>query len=60
MTYLDGQCAGYGAKGVPTCLTIAGIGNGYKNSVAIVKQGNNATTAAGAARAYKGDRWNDE
>jgi len=59
VTYLDGQCAGYGAKGVPTCLATSGIGNGFKNSVAIVKQGNNATTAAGASRAYKGGSLND-
>jgi hypothetical protein len=31
----------------------SGIGLGYKNSVAIVTQGNDATTAAGAARAYR-------
>ena len=31
-----------------------GIGLGYKNSVAIVTQGNDTTTAAGAARAYRG------
>ena len=31
-----------------------GIGLGYKNSLAIVGQGNDTTTAAGAARAYGG------
>jgi len=32
----------------------AGIGLGYKNSIAIVRQGNDITTAAGASRAYQG------
>ena len=36
-----------------------GIGLGYKNSVAIVNQGNDNTTAAGAARAYSGGSKND-
>jgi hypothetical protein len=35
------------------------IGLGYKNSVAIVSQGNNSTSAAGAARAYTGGSKND-
>jgi hypothetical protein len=35
------------------------IGNGYKNSLAIITQGNNATTAAGAARAYGGGTKSD-
>lgn len=35
------------------------VGIGYKNSVAIVKQGNDTTTAAGAARAYQGGSLND-
>jgi hypothetical protein len=39
--------------------TSAAIGLGYKNSVAIVDQGNDATTAAGAARAYQGGSKND-
>ena len=34
--------------------TSAGIGLGLKNSIAIVAQGNSITTAAGAARAYRG------
>jgi hypothetical protein len=37
----------------------AAIGIGYKNSVAIVNQGNGATTGAGAARAYTGGSKND-
>ncbi len=37
----------------------SGIGLGLKNSVAIVNQGNDTTTAAGAARAYAGGSKND-
>ena len=36
-----------------------GIGLGYKNSEAIVDQGNDTTTAAGAARAYGGGSKSD-
>jgi hypothetical protein len=36
-----------------------GIGLGYKNSLAIVNQGNDTTTAAGAARAYGGGSKSD-
>jgi hypothetical protein len=36
-----------------------GIGLGYKNSIAIVNQGNDLTTAAGSARAYLGGSLND-
>ena len=36
-----------------------GIGLGYKNSIAIVNQGNDTTTAAGAARAYAGGSKSD-
>jgi len=36
-----------------------GIGLGYQNSLAIVAQGNDATTAAGAARAYAGGSQSD-
>jgi hypothetical protein len=36
-----------------------GIGLGYKNSLAIVGQGNDTTTAAGAARAYPGGSQSD-
>ena len=36
-----------------------GIGLGYKNSIAIVNQGNDTTTAAGAARAYAGGSQSD-
>ena len=36
-----------------------GIGLGYKNSNLIVTQGNDSTTAAGAARAYVGGSLND-
>jgi hypothetical protein len=37
----------------------AGFGLGYKNSIAIVNQGNGATTGAGAARAYVGGSKSD-
>jgi formylglycine-generating enzyme required for sulfatase activity len=37
----------------------SGIGLGYKNSLAIVAQGNGTTTAAGAARAYSGGSQSD-
>ena len=37
----------------------AGIGLGYKNSLAIVAQGNDTTTAAGATRAYAGGSKSD-
>lgn len=36
-----------------------GIGLGYRNTIAIVDQGNDSTTAAGAARAYAGGSKND-
>ncbi len=39
--------------------SITGIGIGYKNSIAIVLAGNNATSAAGAARAYTGGSKSD-
>lgn len=35
-------------------ISNSGIGLGYKNSLAIIKQGNDAETAAGASRAYTG------
>jgi hypothetical protein len=38
---------------------VLGIGLGYKNSLAIVAQGNGTTTAAGAARAYGGGSQSD-
>jgi len=38
---------------------VLGIGLGYKNSKAIVDQGNDNTTAAGLARAYAGGAMND-
>jgi hypothetical protein len=37
----------------------AGIGLGYLNSIKIVSQGNDETTAAGASRAYNGGSLND-
>jgi hypothetical protein len=37
----------------------SGIGLGYKNSLAIVAQGNDTTTAGGAARAYAGGSKSD-
>ena len=39
--------------------TSAGIGLGLKNSIAIVSQGNDTTTAAGVARAYSGGALTD-
>jgi len=39
--------------------TSAGVGLGLKNSIAIVSQGNDTTTAAGVARAYGGGTLND-
>ena len=39
--------------------TTSGIGLGYKNSIAIVTQGNDITTAVGAARAYSGGSKSD-
>jgi hypothetical protein len=39
--------------------TSTGIGLGLKNSIAIVNQGNNSTTAAGLARAYAGGSLSD-
>jgi hypothetical protein len=36
-----------------------GIGLGFKNSIAIVDQGNNSETAAGLARSYRGGTMND-
>ena len=39
--------------------SISGVGLGYKNSIAIVSQGNDTSTAAGAARAYRGGTKND-
>jgi len=56
---VDYSCIGSSFKGVPSCLAGSGVGNGYKNSIAIVKQGNDANTAAGAARAYRGGSLSD-
>ncbi len=38
---------------------ISGLGVGLQNSIAIVNQGNDTTTAAGAARAYRGGTQSD-
>jgi len=38
---------------------VSGIGLGYKNSIAIVNQGNDNTTAAGTARAFAGGSKSD-
>lgn len=46
-------------KSFPNLLVNSGIGIGYKNSLAIVKQGNDVTSAAGAARAYRGSSLKD-
>jgi hypothetical protein len=43
----------------PAYNDASGIGLGYKNSLAIVGQGNDTTTAAGAARAYAGGSQSD-
>jgi hypothetical protein len=43
----------------PAYNNASGIGLGYKNSLAIVAQGNDSTTAAGAARAYSGGSQSD-
>jgi hypothetical protein len=56
---VDDVCLGSNFKGVPSCLASSGVGNGYKNSIAIVKQGNDINTAAGAARAYRGGSLSD-
>jgi hypothetical protein len=52
ITALNGTSIGVNAQGTA-------IGTGYKNSVAIVNQGNDNTTAAGAARAYTGGSKSD-
>jgi hypothetical protein len=49
---------------VSTTLAVAGasntgIGGGYKNSLAIVAQGNSVSTSAGASRAYSGGGLSD-
>ena len=43
----------------PAYNNASAIGLGYKNSLAIVLQGNDTTTAAGAARAYRGGSQSD-
>ena len=52
ITALNGTSVGANAQGTA-------IGTGYKNSVAIANQGNDNTTAAGAARAYNGGSKSD-
>ena len=47
------------ANNVTSWLSAAGIGLGYLYSIAIVAQGNDTTTAAGAARAYSGGSKSD-
>ncbi len=55
---VDGSTGGGGGVPItndnPSYNNALGIGLGYKNSVAIVTQGNDTSTAAGAARAYAG------
>ena len=46
-------------KNPSICLAGSAVGIGYKNSVAIVKQGNGITTSAGVARAYRGGSLDD-
>ena len=52
-----------GVDGITSDVTVnnttTGIGLGYQNSIAIVNQGNDTTTAAGAARAYSGGSQSD-
>ena len=43
----------------PVDISGSGLGLGYRNSIAIVNQGNNTSTAAGAARAYTGGSKSD-
>jgi hypothetical protein len=43
----------------PSNTSSTGLGLGYRNSIAIVDQGNNTSTAAGAARAYTGGSKSD-
>jgi hypothetical protein len=43
----------------PSNTSSSGLGLGYRNSIAIVDQGNNTSTAAGAARAYTGGSKSD-
>jgi hypothetical protein len=43
----------------PSNTSSSGLGLGYRNSIAIVDQGNDNTTAAGAARAYTGGSKSD-
>jgi hypothetical protein len=40
-------------------ISLSNVGLGYQNSVEIVAQGNDVTTAAGKARAYSGNSLND-
>ena len=47
------------ANDPPPIINAQVIGLGYQNSEAIVNQGNNTTTAAGAARAYTGGSKSD-
>jgi hypothetical protein len=60
---VDGITGGGGGVAITNDSSIytnvLGIGLGYQNSVAIVNQGNDTTTAAGAARAYTGGSMND-
>ena len=46
-------------KNPSICLAGSAVGIGYKNSVAIVKQGNGITTSAGVALAYRGGSLDD-
>jgi hypothetical protein len=61
--WATGASAGNNTPGVTFFDTVglasAGIGLGYKDSVALVSLGNDTTTAAGAARAYSGGSKND-
>jgi hypothetical protein len=59
--YDQQSVAGLGTYSLPDAngQIVSQIGIGYKNSLAIIAQGNGATTAAGAARAYRGGSKSD-
>jgi hypothetical protein len=54
---INDVCLGYNQP--EKCLVKSAIGMGYKNSIAIVNQGNDTKYAAGAVRAYKGGAMSD-
>ena len=58
-TYAATDVVGAANVGSANINDSSGVGLGYKNSIAIVNQGNDTTTAAGAARAYAGNSLSD-